>query len=479
MKLTAYLRALRRSAWLLVLCPLVAGIVAGAVSRSLPPVYEATVSLLVRPSQPLTGGPGVVTTTTNEISQTYAELIVQRPLLERVISDLNLKTRPETLRDQIKVTPQASTTILDVAVTSGDPRLARDIANTLVNDFIQQIRQIEQQERANQNTRSGDNLVVVSPAVLPDRPVSPNVLRNVLLAVLVSLCIALALVFLRDYLDQSVKSDDELLERTGLVSIGHVGYTKAARGRRGELVVLDGTSPAAEAYRALRTNVLFSAVDREVKCLLITSPRPGDGKSRTAANLALALAQSGHRVVLVDTDFRRPSLHRVLGRIRNTGLTNLMIEEGTEDEHVLPVDGIPDLWLLPSGPIPPNPSELLGSGRMRHILHQLRQRFDWVILDTPPVNSVTDASVLATMVDGALIVIESGKTTYPEAAQARRSVERVGGYIVGAVINKLRPDSRSHYVDYYGYPAEARKTNGGSEHEAEKLVSAAPESHRP
>jgi capsular exopolysaccharide synthesis family protein len=467
MELRHYLQLLRRSLWLLLAAPVIAGLVAGGVSLRLAPVYEAHVELLVRPSQVLPVDTGVAAVTSDQISRTYAQLMVQRPLLEQVIKDLGLNESPDRLQGQITVTPQPNTTILDVAVTSTNPALARDVANTLVDDFIDQIKAIQEQELSQPNPRQEDNLVVVSPAVTPTSPVSPNIPRNILLAAAAGLLLAVAVVVLREYLDQTIKSDEELVRRGGVVPIGHIAYFEAPKGRRGELVVLDPKSAVAEAYRALRTNLLFSTLDREVKTIVISSSGPGEGKSRTAANLSVALAQAGYRTLLIDADFRRPSQHRIFGWVRNIGLSNLMIQDVPEEELIKAVDGVPNLHVVTSGPTPPNPSELLGSARMRAVIAAMRQRFHYVVIDTPPVNAVTDPTVIAPAVDGVVLIAETHRTTYPGLAHARDAIERVGGHVLGVVVNKVRADRAGYYEGYhyyYGYYGEdgtrRRHSNG-------------------
>ncbi|HEX6547500.1 MAG TPA: polysaccharide biosynthesis tyrosine autokinase [Candidatus Dormibacteraeota bacterium] len=447
-----YLRILRRSLWILILCPVISAAVAAGVSKVLPPVYEGHVALLVRPAQVLPVDTNGAALTSDQISRTYATLMTERPLLQQVITELNLNTTPENLAKQIKVTPQPNTTILDVSADSTNPNLARDIANTLVSDFINQMKAIQSQEQSAQNTRPQDNLVVVAPAVTPTKPVSPNLLLNTLLAAAAGLLLGAGIIVLREYLDQTVKSDDDLVRRSGVVPIAHVGFAPAPRARRAELVVLDPNSTIAEAYRVLRTNLLFSGVDRDLRTIVITSSAPGEGKSRTTANLAVALAQAGYRTLLVDADFRRPSQHRILGRVRNVGLSNLMIQDIPERELVSAVEGVPNLHFVASGPTPPNPSELLGSGRMLEVLAHFRESYHYVVIDTPPVNAVTDAMILAARCDGVIFVAESARTTYPALAHAREAIERVRGQILGVVVNKVRT-GRGGY-DYDGYYAE-------------------------
>jgi non-specific protein-tyrosine kinase len=512
---TRYLRALKRWVWLLVLCPLVAVVGAGLVTKVMPPVYEAQASVLVKPAQPLAAtDPTMVAVSAEQISSTYAQLMTERPILQQVVNDLRLRMSVDDLGSKVKVAPQSNTSIITVSVDSTSRKLARDVANGLVNDFIAQTKHIQQQQSqqytariqaqiqqvqqsiasdqasidklgrnpnaqqqnelaslqqqlsadrtqysvlvgnlANleaQDARSTDNLVVISPAVLPDRAVSPRPWLNLLLALVGGLTLAVGSVLGLERLDQSVKSDEQLIERTGLVAIGHIPYVVTAKGGREDLVALaDGLSPVAEAYKALRTNLLFSSLDKRLQAIVVTSSVPMEGKSRTAANLAVVLAQAGYSTVLVDADFRRPSQHRIFGRIRNVGLSNLMLRDVPEQELLWPVERVPNLHLIASGPTPPNPSELLGSAQMRALLGSLRERFTYVIVDTPPVNAVTDPTVLAAHADATILVIEQGRTTFPALTRAKQALERVDANIAGAVINKLRSESTSYY--YYNY----------------------------
>jgi tyrosine-protein kinase len=455
-ELIHYSRVVRRWAWLIILCPFVAALVAGAVSLGLPKVYEAKVALLVRPAQPLSGDPSVAALTADQILRTYASWMTKPPVLQKVISDQNLQTDSSALSRQITVTPEPNTTILDVAVRDNDPAHAMNIANTLVNDFIAQVKDTQQSEAPTK-----DNFVVMAPAVQPTQPVFPKPLLNIGLGLFVGLIIGLGLAFLLDYLDQSVRSDEILRERTGLVPLGHIAYTPAKSERRGELVTLGGASPVVEAYKALRTNLLFSSVDRELKTIVVTSAVANEGKSRTAANLAVVLAQAGHQTLLVDADFRRPSQHRIFGRVRNVGLSNMFVQDLPEGSLFAADDQVKGLVVLASGPTPPNPSELLGSAQMKALLARFTQGFDYVVMDTPPVNAVTDASVLAAMSDAVILIVETNKATYTGVQHAKQALERVGARVVGSVMNKMRPVGGSDYYYQYGYGSAAAPNGKG------------------
>jgi capsular exopolysaccharide synthesis family protein len=242
--------------------------------------------------------------------------------------------------------------------------------------------------------------------------------------------------------------------------MGHLLFIPPSKGKRGELVTLDAESHASEAYKALRTSLMFSTIDQELKEVVITSAELGEGKSRTAANLAIVLAEAGHRTLLIDADFRRPSQHRIFGRVRNVGLSNLIVQDVGEAEAILAVDGVPNLWLLTSGPTPPNPSELLGSGRMRELLAGLKEHFVYMVVDTPPVNAVTDASILAATANGTVLVVEQGRTTYPALKHAKQMLDRVGARTLGAVMNKVRASNGSYAYAYGYYGNYGSPTNG-------------------
>lgn len=457
MELTRYFRILRQHLWIIIACPLLAALAAGIISLALPPIYEAHVSLYVRPAQPIAGSdPTVAGLTADAVLATYADWMTQRPILNSVISQLGLGMRPEDLAKEIKVTPQTNTLLLDVAVQDTSPARARDIANQLVTDFTEAVNQA--QTAPTSSSPASDKLIVTSPAVLPDQPVLPNKTLNVAIAFAAGLLVAIGLTFLLDYLDQTIKSDDLLIERLGLIPIGHIAYMPTAKAKQSELVALDPHSPSSESFKALRTSMLFSAIDRQLKTVVITSAELGEGKSRTAANLAIALAQAGHKTLLIDADFRRPSQHRLFGKVRNIGLSNLIIHDATERDAITSLENVPNLWILPSGPRPPNPSELLGSARMMELMSALTHQFAYLIIDTPPVNAVTDASILAASASATILIVEHGKTTWQALAHAKQMLDRVKANIIGVVINKVRASAGSYYS--YGYGNYGTPSNG-------------------
>ena len=206
------------------------------------------------------------------------------------------------------------------------------------------------------------------------------------------------------------------------------------------ITLTDPRSPAAEAYRTLRTNLTFAALDKPIETLIVTSAAPGEGKSTVLANLAVTMAQGERRTILVDADLRRPGLHEIFGVANDRGLTTMIVEEAAMDDPPLIDVGVDNLWLVPSGPIPPNPADILGSRRMEEVIAALKARADIVLFDAPPIIAVTDAAVLGTKVDGVLLVVCAGRTRREHAQRARELLERVHVRIVGAVLNNAPRD---------------------------------------
>jgi len=218
------------------------------------------------------------------------------------------------------------------------------------------------------------------------------------------------------------------------------------------VTLTDPTSPVSEAYRTLRTNILFASLDNPLKTLLITSTDPGEGKSTTLANLAVVMAQAGNRVVAVDCDLRRPSLHRIFGVKNSAGLTTMMVEGQVMGQSPLQDTGVPNLSVLTSGPLPPNPSELLGSRRMGEVLAQLKSQADIVLLDSPPIIAVADAAILASKVDGVILVVQAYKTRRDFARKAKAILEKANANLLGVVLNNVRMD-----ISLYRYYAETKE----------------------
>lgn len=305
------------------------------------------------------------------------------------------------------------------------------------------------------------NIRVVDGARVPTSPSSPNIPRNLELSLLLGTLGGIGLAFVLEALDTTVRTPEQAEVVSALPSLGIIPLS--VNGRRPFLAALNGStfsmelitfkrpqSQVAESFRSLRTSILLSgSSDTRPKLLLITSALPQEGKSATSINLAIVLAQKGSRVLLVDADMRRPTLHRVLGVSRDVGLSSILDGTTPDDNSVVPAPDFPNLFVLPSGPSPSNPAELLDSGRLRTLLEQWRSQYDYVIIDTPPALSVTDAVVLSPVADAVIIVVRSGQTTKHAVRRTCDTLCQVNARILGIVMNAV--DLRSPDLYYYYY----------------------------
>jgi len=301
---------------------------------------------------------------------------------------------------------------------------------------------------------SSATVTVISPAVRPTVPIRPRILSNTLLAAVLGALAGVGLAFLLEYLDDTVKSPDDL-KATGLGVIGVVQRVHS-NGKQAEsriFAVSQPTSLAAEAYRTLRTNLQFSSLDRPLRSLVVTSAVATEGKTTTAANLAVVMAQAGNRIVLVDGDLRRPSAHKLFNLSSRVGLTDALVEDPQALDGYLQESGIENLRVLAAGPIPPNPQELLGSQRMKELLRRLEEEADIVVLDTPPILAVSDANVLAARASGVLVVVNAGQTRRAAVRQAVEGLRKVGANVLGCVLNmvSMRGGRSSYYYSSYYY----------------------------
>lgn len=292
--------------------------------------------------------------------------------------------------------------------------------------------------------------------------------QKIVLGVLVGLLLGLGGAFFLEYLDQTIKNAGDVERVTGVPILGLIPHDPAlaagsGNGRRAPVAVvtrMGADPPAAEAFRALRTNVTFVGAEKPLQFVAITSPGPGEGKSTTAVNLAVALAQGGHRTLLIDGDLRRPSIHRVFGLVQEPGLTDVLVGHAPAREAVRP-EVVPGLDILPGGPVPPNPSELLGSGAMTTLINGFRREYHYIIIDTPPTLPVTDASVVASNADAAILVLRSGDTEETAAQRALEQLHRVHARIAGAVLNGVSARQDRYYTHYsYRREAEGRRRLG-------------------
>jgi capsular exopolysaccharide synthesis family protein len=293
------------------------------------------------------------------------------------------------------------------------------------------------------------NIVQIEPATAPDQPIRPRVMMNTVLAAVVGLMLAAGIVFLVEYLDDTLKTPDEVERILGVPVLGFIAEMQY-KGKGNEVYVArQPRSPVSEAFRSLRTNLEYAAVQKPIRTLIVTSPEPSEGKTTVAVNLAAIFSQAKRSVALVDADLRHPNVHRYMGLSNRDGLSNLFRDQSDVSKVSRNKVDLPKLSIITTGHLPPNPAELLGSDRMGWILEELQSIADMVIIDTPP-SLVADAQVLAARVDAVLIVIKPGKTSAEAARSSMELYRRAGARVVGVVLNRI-PRNRSYYYGGYKY----------------------------
>lgn len=526
MELRQYARLIWRWLWLIIVCALLAGGAAYAVSANTAPVYQSSISLLINQARSGNSSADYSALLTGErLAKTYAELMRKRPVLEAVIANLALPGDAEALTKRVSVAPVRDTQLIVLTVEDGDPQRAADTANEIVRVFGQQNQALQagrytdtrqglerelakvqldidrtqaglsalkspgtsadETERDRLQTllaqyrnsyatlfkslgdirlaeaQSTDSLSVAEAARPEATPVRPRTTVNTLLGLVVGALLGFGLAFLIEYLDDRVKSAGQAATLSGVMSLGAIGRF-AQRDPADQLVVLrEPQSPIAEAYRMLRINLDFTAIDGPLGAVVVTSGSPEEGKSTTIANLAVALAEVGRCVILVDADLRRPTLHRILGLPNERGVTTALLRPGPGSaSEYLQATAVPNLWLLSSGPIPPNPAELLSSRRMAELVESLRSQADIVLFDTPPLLVFADALVMAGMCDGTLLVARANFTRAGTLAKVRAQCAQAGARLLGVALNQA-PMPRGRQQSYYYYYSEERNRRRG------------------
>jgi polysaccharide biosynthesis transport protein len=441
---------LLRRLWILILMPLVAAGTAGVYSRYyLTPIYQATATVWIKPEA--TNAINYSVYDGQAMARTYSEVATSLQVTSQAAEKLNLPdVTDELLSGQFSAEPVKDTEIMRLTITDTDPALAAKKVNVLTDAFKDEIERSEMVQRIH----------VVDYARVPGGPIRPNTRMNVMIAFALGLMAAGGLAFLLEYLDTSIRTPEDVQRHVKgpvLATIPFVELSQDQGKRQGRKGIVDPmlvtrqdpASAASEAFRVLRTNLQFLGLDKPLKSVLVTSAVPSEGKSVTSANLAVALAQAGVKVCLVDTDLRRPTQARIFGLDNREGLTNVLLGTMSLEQAIKePVEG---LSVLPSGPIPPNPSEMLGSKRMLRLLRELEAGFDLVILDTPPTLGLADAVTLAPQVAGVLLVIRSGGVGYPEVVKARESLAGVQANLLGMVLEGVRKTVSGHYYHYQHY----------------------------
>lgn len=510
MEIRQYINIFRRWFWLVVLGMGIAGISSYLFSRAQQPVYQATSVLLITEGSPVSTNEFSAIQSSERLAQSYIERLSNYEVLEAAIANLGLTMSVKELQQAIQVSLINNSQLIALRVEHTSPEIAAALANEIPTVFAERNMALQLERFANSKVnleaelsdvrtelllaenklaeaqRVGDasvtinqltdnvlrlrdthsrllqsyediriaeagslnNIFIDQHARPPVEPISPRVLSNTLLGAIVGGMLSVGIIFLIEYLDDTVQEPEFIEREWGLTTIGLVPIINTERLPRA-LVMLDSPrSLGAESYRQLRTNIQYVDASRDLRVVLVTSPNPGDGKTTTAANLAVSLAQADKRVILVDADLRRPRLHQVFEISNSQGLTDLFLSKDY-DETLLQSVEIPNLKVLVSGAIPPNPAELLGSPRMQGILEWLMTQADYVILDSPPVLSVTDASLLSQIATTTLLVTWMGKTKQKLLELAVRQIGVIDGHIAGIVYNRISDRRKGGYYYYY------------------------------
>jgi capsular exopolysaccharide synthesis family protein len=435
----AVLAIVRRRLLPLLLCILAGAAGAVLVTRDTPKTYGASDTLIVnipQASSPQEALQGVQLS--SQLLASYAQVATSRSAATQVKTQLGLPEGVDDVRGKLSAAPVPETLLLKIGATDQDPVRAASLADSAALVFIGNVAKLEA-DKTNKVVPS-----VVDAAVVPTSPVSPRPKLNLAVGLFAGLLVGSLLALLLEALDRSVKGPTQLGELAQGPVLGII--PRLGNAARLPISTLEQPlTPSAESYRALRTAIHFIDPDQPLQTILITSAGPDEGKSTTAAHFAVALAQSGERVVLVDGDLRRGSLYDLFGLPSGAGVTSVVTGAASLDDvlqswqELLPVMG--------TGPLPPNPAEILGSQAMAAMLEHLREMADVVVIDAPPVLPVTDAVALSTQVDGVVLVARDSRTNRHSIVEARRRLDGVGANVVGCVLNAAKTNS-DLYSDY-------------------------------
>lgn len=424
----------------------------GGASVLTPPTYTAETQLFVAIQssgtvQELQQG----NTFTQARVQSYVKTVDSPAVLQPAIDALGIDTSAEDLADQVKASTDANTVLITISASDVSPVMAGAIAQAVGDSLV---RTVERLESPKAGGTSPVSLSIIKPAKAPTAPSAPNTRLNLVVGTLIGLILGVGLSLARSTLDSRIRGEADLRRVTDSPLLGGIAYDQDAV-RHPLLTQTAAQSPRAESYRRLRTNLQFANVSTHAKSVLVTSSLPGEGKSTTATNLAISLAQTGQNVCLIDADLRRPMIGEYLGLERHAGLTTALVGDADVND-LLQQWGDQRLYVLTSGTVPPNPSELLGSDTMRQLLHRLESAFDIIIIDAPPLLPVTDAAVLSQHVGGVLVVVGSQILRLHDLQKALGALSLVGSNILGVVLNRVPgkgPDSYAY--GYYGSESDA------------------------
>ncbi|WP_179251290.1 tyrosine-protein kinase domain-containing protein [Enemella evansiae] len=471
MELRDYLGLARRRSLMIAAIALCGVSLAALATLLMQPQYQARTSILFAVQGAASASDLAQGSTYAEKQvQSYAEVAASPLVLDPVIRRLQLNSTPAELARRVTTTVPQKTVIVEVTVTDPDAASAARIANAIGDQVAETVRELSP-KRDGQDTVKA---TTISPALPPPSPSSPKVAQNLALGLLLGLALGFAAALVRERLDTRVRNEADVAAVTTASQVGSIPYVAGTPEHPLELGA--HTDQRFEAYRRLRTNVQFVAAPQGRTALVVTSSVPGEGKSVTVANLALAMADAGNRTLLIDADMRRPTVADNFGLVGTAGLSTILAGQATLSDLVQPFSGHPDLYVLTSGVVPPNPTELLDSAQMRALLDEALAEYDVVLIDSPPLLPVSDGLVLGKLVGGALLVTGIERVKKPQLAESLAALETVDVKVQGVVLNMVRRKERGDAYGYYAYGSEPGRQRSSSAATGRR---AAPSGERP
>lgn len=452
MELRDFIRVLKARWLVIVASTLVGALAAFGWVLAQPKVYTADASGLVQSVQNDSVAMSYTSSTlaTQRVAS-YVELGKLRSVAQYAIDQLGLETSPEALVGRVSVSNPTDTLIIRVEAEAATPEAARDLAQAWVEGMALEVNEME---TGDPNATGNLRLAPRESAELPTEPSSPNKELALALGLLIGFTVGLTIALVQNYIDRRIRSVEDVEREVDSAVIGTVPLEKALT-VNDRLIVNPATGESkdelfavSESLRALRTNISFADVDNPPRVIVVSSPLPGDGKSTIAANLAMSMAANGQPTVLIDADLRRPMQSTIFNLPSGAGLTDILLGKTTLDAAAHAVGDAENMLVIPAGSIPPNPSEVLGSDRMKQLLAEIREEA-MVVIDAPPVLPVTDAAVLSTAADGVILVASVGKTTFDVLNTTLSNINKAKGRVFGIVLNRV--PRKGMGATYYGY----------------------------
>lgn len=438
MNLQEYAKLIRNRWLTVVICTIITVAGAAAITYFTTPLYQATAKLLIPPNG---GSPA-----------TYAQLITSEPLAIGTIESLGLSMTPDELRKRARATAPPNANLISISVLDPSPSRARDLANALSERLVALVALTEIPAAGRKpDTRA----VVVQPATTPADPTIPRPKLNLAIGIAGGLLLGIGIAVLRDRFDTKIKDRQSIESLTSAGVLASIPFDRTTK--KDPRLPSTGNPPGVtEPFRALRANLRFLDVDSRPRVLLVTSPNPYEGKTATAMNLALALAEADESVVLVDADLRKPSIHESLAPTQSSGLSTVLSGQDSFDEVIRKTTS-PELSVITAGAPPPNPIELLGSQACRDLLKHLRNKFDYIVVDCSPLLVFADAGLLSALSDGVILAVQYGKTDKEDLAECVTLLNNTGARLLGSVITMAEPatSTSNQYLSYEEEPTRA------------------------